>query len=229
MIEFIELAKVCAPEVHTTTMMAVVRHESAFNPLAIGVNEKPHRSIKPKTRDEAIRTVKNLLEQGKSFDAGYGQINNANWKWLGITPDNVFDPCTNLQAAQRVIVNCYNGASKELQGEKALYAALSCYNTGNYKDGLTNGYVDKVVAGLGAIPNVTVPALATARAIKSTIATGRTTQSSRPSGMPDEQSSAQSSFNRTQRGAFQAHSPGDFAHPFQARVQVGSIVYRGHP
>ncbi|TFL14437.1 hypothetical protein CSC67_07880 [Pusillimonas caeni] len=230
--DFIELAKVCAPEVHTTTMVAIVRHESAFNPLAIGVNEKPHRSIKSKTREEAVQTVKKLLEQGKNFDAGYGQINSANWEWLGITPENVFDPCTNLQAAQRVLVNCYNGASKKLAAEKALYAALSCYNTGNYQNGFTNGYVDKVVAGVGSAPKVTVPALAKpsrGHRGKVTEQSDDTPRKLDNAEEPTPAQSSQSAFNRTQRSAFKAQGVGQFTDPFQARAQVGSIVYRGRP
>lgn len=158
MIEFMELAKTCAPDVHVTTIAAVVKHESNFNPFAIGVNGKPGRSIFPKSRQEAVEEVRKLLAKGASFDAGYGQINNANWKWLGITPENVFDPCTNLKAAQRVLIQCYEGALKTRQGQAALHAALSCYNTGNYTYGFKNGYVRKVLAGAGLkVPALTNP------------------------------------------------------------------------
>lgn len=225
MIEFLELAKVCAPEVHATTIAAIVRHESGFDPLAIGVNEKPHRSIRPTSRDQAITEVKALLEAGKSFDAGYGQINNKNWEWLGITPENVFDPCTNLRAAQRVLVQCYEGASKKLEGPNALYAALSCYNTGNYRNGLTNGYVDKVVAGAKPADNVKVPALPSAgqqsgKPITVTAATNTSTTS------PARQRSDAFSGGPTP-DAFHKPSTDAFNHPY--RASVGSIIYHGRP
>lgn len=231
MIEFLELAKACAPEVHPSTMAAIVRHESAFNPLAIGVNEKPHRSIKPANRDQAIKEVKALLEAGKSFDAGYGQINNKNWEWLKITPENVFDPCTNLRAAQRVLVQCYQGASKNLDGSAALHAALSCYNTGNYRNGLINGYVDKVVAGAVSADNLKVPAL---------VPTDRNEgdpPGARARAQPNRvmQSSASPTPEKmdvfsggSKPDAFHAPRPDAFAQPFQYRGSVGAIVYHGH-
>lgn len=154
--DFPTLARQCAPDVHISTLSAVVRHESAFNPLAIGVNAKPHRSIRPKSKEEAVEAVRELMAKGVDFDVGYGQINVRNWKWLGVTPESIFDPCVNLASAQRVLVNCYQRAAKlHGPGQTALYAAFSCYNTGNLTSGFTNGYVGKVIAGAG----LTVPAI----------------------------------------------------------------------
>lgn len=156
MLEFIALAQQCAPDVHVTTLSAVVRHESGFNPLIIGVNAKPHRTIRPSNEHEAIQTAHRLIREGADFDVGYGQINVRNWKWLGVTPETIFNPCVNLQAAQRVLVDCYQRAAKLYNpGQEALYAAFSCYNTGNFERGFRNGYVNKVLAGAGA----TVPAI----------------------------------------------------------------------
>ena len=154
--DFPTLARQCAPDVHISTLSAVVRHESAFNPLAIGVNAKPHRSIRPKSKEEAVEAVRELMAKGVDFDVGYGQINVRNWKWLGVTPESIFDPCVNLASAQRVLVNCYQRAAKlHGPGRKALYAAFSCYNTGNLTSGFTNGYVGKVIAGAGlAVPAI---------------------------------------------------------------------------
>ena len=154
--DFPTLARQCAPDVHISTLSAVVRHESAFNPLAIGINAKPHRSIRPKSQEEAIEAVRELMAKGVDFDVGYGQINVRNWKWLGVTPDSIFDPCVNLASAQRVLVNCYQRAAKlHGPGQNALYAAFSCYNTGNLTSGFTNGYVGKVIAGAGlAVPAI---------------------------------------------------------------------------
>ncbi|MDR7948270.1 lytic transglycosylase domain-containing protein [Achromobacter aegrifaciens] len=148
--DFPELARQCAPDVHISTLAAVVRHESGFNPLVIGVNSKPHRSIRPASKSEAVDEVRKLMDKGVDFDVGYGQINVRNWKWLGVTPETIFDPCVNLASAQRVLVNCYKRAA-ELHGpgQNALYAAFSCYNTGNLTAGFKNGYVGKLIAGAG--------------------------------------------------------------------------------
>ena len=153
---FIAMAHQCAPDVHVTTLMAVVRHESGFDPLAIHINGKGASSIHPKSRDDAVQEARKLLAAGMSFDAGYGQVNVKNWSWLGLTPETVFEPCTNLAAAQRVLVRCYELASSAYgRTTHALYAAFSCYNTGNLTAGFANGYVQSVVADAG----LKVPAL----------------------------------------------------------------------
>ncbi|MGD9662553.1 MAG: lytic transglycosylase domain-containing protein [Porticoccaceae bacterium] len=217
MIEFIELAKTCAPDVHVTTIAAIVRHESSFNPLAIGVNGKPGRSIFPKSRQEAIEEVRKLQAKGASFDAGYGQINNANWKWLGITPENVFDPCTNLKAAQRVLVQCYEGASKTHQGQAALHAALSCYNTGNYTYGLKNGYVRKVLAGAG----LKVPALTNA---PSTVSPNTKPQPAAPELTTNSRPQTGDAFSQPRPDAFSQPRPDAFQSAQPIRRSVGSIL-----
>lgn len=154
--DFATLAHECAPAVHVTTLAAVVRHESHFDPLAIGINSNPPRALRPKSRQEAAAAVRKLIAQGVDFDAGYGQINVRNWKRLGLTPETIFDPCVNLNAAQRLLVDCYQHAVKvHSPGQPALYAAFSCYNTGNLSTGFKNGYVANVLAAGG----VRVPSL----------------------------------------------------------------------
>jgi type IV secretion system protein VirB1 len=155
-LDFATLARQCAPAVHLSTLAAVVRHESAFDPLVIGINSKPHRSIRPASRKQAIDEVRKLMAKGVDFDVGYGQINVRNWKWLGVTPETIFDPCVNLASAQRVLVDCYKrAAALHGPGQTALYASFSCYNTGNLTHGFKNGYVGKVIAAAG----LPVPAL----------------------------------------------------------------------
>jgi len=158
--DFPTLAQACAPDVHITTLAAVVRHESGFDPLAIGVNSKPRRSIRPRSYAEAVVHARKLIAAGVDFDVGYGQINVRNWTWLGVTPETIFDPCVNLAAAQRVLIECYRRAtSTHGHGQTALYAAFSCYNTGNLTAGFKNGYVHKVLTGAGlSVPAVRVPA-----------------------------------------------------------------------
>ncbi|MDH0090887.1 lytic transglycosylase domain-containing protein [Achromobacter mucicolens] len=202
--DFPALARQCAPDVHISTLAAVVRHESAFNPLVIGVNSKPHRSIRPASRQEAVQEVRKLIDQGVNFDVGYGQINVRNWKWLGVTPETIFDPCVNLASAQRVLVNCYQRAQAQHgRNQAALYAAFSCYNTGNLIDGFRNGYVGRVLAGAG----MPVPALAEdPRAARSSAAPGasaptttRATSTRRPQAFEGKRNDA---FATPRRDAF---------------------------
>jgi type IV secretion system protein VirB1 len=155
--ELATLALACAPNIHPVTLDALIRHESGAKQYAIGVNRKGH-ALPSQPRDlEAARTAaEKLITQGIDFDAGLGQINVRNWAWLGLTSTTVFDPCRNLAAAQTVLSDCYARAlDSHRSQQQALRAALSCYNTGNFRRGLANGYVGKVLAQAG----IKVPAL----------------------------------------------------------------------
>lgn len=205
--DFPTLARQCAPDVHISTLAAVVRHESAFDPLVIGVNAKPHRSIRPSSKQEAVREVRELIAKGVDFDVGYGQINVRNWKWLGVTPETIFDPCTNLASAQRVLVDCYKRAAAiHGPGQNALYAAFSCYNTGNFTRGFSNGYVGKVLAGAG----LPVPAIAQAPPRQKSLRTGRDQQNA--NAVSEKKSSPLTdAFGRARPDAFSAPRPDAFS------------------
>ncbi|WP_322995177.1 transglycosylase SLT domain-containing protein [Castellaniella sp.] len=155
--ELAALALACAPNIHPVTLEALIRHESSARTYAIGVNRKG-RALpqQPHDLEAASQAAEDLIAQGIDFDAGLGQINVRNWAWLGLTSTTVFDPCLNLAAAQTVLSDCYARALKgHRDQQQALRAALSCYNTGNFRRGFANGYVGKVLAQAG----IRVPAL----------------------------------------------------------------------
>ncbi|EIJ6113758.1 lytic transglycosylase domain-containing protein [Salmonella enterica] len=155
--EFAVLAAMCAPAIHPTTLSAVVTQESRGNIYAIGINGDYKLPRQPRTLEEAIVTAEQLKKDGHNFDAGLGQINVKNLEWLGMSIADLFDPCKNLKGAQTVLADCYERAVPQYgEGQAALQAALSCYNTGNFKRGFANGYVQKVASHVG----VRVPALA---------------------------------------------------------------------
>jgi type IV secretion system protein VirB1 len=144
---FIALAAACAPNVHPQTLHSVVRHESGYNVFAIGINKAARVKSQPGTRHEAIAIAKRLMQQNVKFDAGLAQINVRNLAWLSMSLDDLFDPCKNLKASSLVLSACYKRASLQYgEGQHALRAALSCYNTGNFEGGFANGYVSNVVA-----------------------------------------------------------------------------------
>lgn len=144
-VDFSTLAHQCAPSVAIATIAAVVSHESRRNPFAIGVNGGTRISRQPANKTEAVELANKLLGMGLSIDLGLAQINSANLSRLGLTVEQVFEPCANLRAAETVLRGCYDPAARRHgPGQLALQAALSCYNTGNYARGLTNGYVQSV-------------------------------------------------------------------------------------
>src|SRR3546814_10211896 len=65
-------------------------------------------------------------------------------KALGLTWDNVFDPCTNIAAAGAVLSGNYHSVRAGLHPQRALRIALSMYNTGSQSRGFSNGYVGRV-------------------------------------------------------------------------------------
>lgn len=144
---FVALAAACAPNIHPQTLHSVIKQESNYNALAIGINKADQLKSQPKTRAEAIAVANRLVSQNVNFDAGLAQINIKNLNWLSLSVEDLFDPCKNLKASSLVLSTCYKRASLQYgKGQKALRAALSCYNTGNFDRGFSNGYVGNVVA-----------------------------------------------------------------------------------
>jgi type IV secretion system protein VirB1 len=151
MVGFVDMAHNCAPSVAIGTMAAIVKTESRFNPIAINVNVKKG-DARPKfpaskTPEEATRTAKWLLSNGYNIDMGLGQINSANLNRLGVSVDDMFNPCLNINAAATILKGNYRSYLKDASSEQeALYAAISGYNTGSPTKGFKNGYVKAVIS-----------------------------------------------------------------------------------
>jgi len=150
-VDFATLAHQCAPTVSPTTLQALVKTESHFNPYAIGV-VGGHLARQPRSAPEAVATVKALDARGLNFSMGLGQVNKANLSAYHLTYENVFDACANLQAGGGILTDCYRRASAQKgPGTGALYAAFSCYYSGNFKRGFQKdfggtSYVQRVAA-----------------------------------------------------------------------------------
>lgn len=156
--QFNQLSTACAPTVALNAMRAIVASESNFKIYAIGVNGPRHISHNPKSFDEAVRVAKGLIADGKSIDLGLGQINIANFEHLGLSVETVFDPCTNLKAAEAVLRDGYERARKAgADPDRAYEMALSAYNTGSFTKGFENGYVSRVLKNTGSAPVETTP------------------------------------------------------------------------
>ena len=151
MADLVSLAQMCAPAFEQTVSLAVMKQESGFNPFAIGINRKGARLERsPDNYAVAVATAKKLIQDGYSIDMGLAQINSANLKKLGMTVEEIYQPCNNLKAMQTILLNCYNGVDSRLTSFDKLSRAFSCYNTGGYQKGFTNGYVRKVTNHLSS-------------------------------------------------------------------------------
>lgn len=158
MLDFLALAQECAPWVAPQTMAAIVKTESGFNPLSIGVNGGARLVRQPADKAEAVSTAKWLIDQGYNIDLGLGQVNSSNLSKVGLNVGDAFEPCKNVAAAASILHNNYQAAKGKVRGEQAaLHAALSAYNTGSFSKGFSNGYVQKVINNAGAaVPSVKV-------------------------------------------------------------------------
>lgn len=134
----------CAPDVAHSTMAAIVKVESGGHPWVINDNTVKG-STKFSSMEEAVAEAKKRIALGRSIDMGLAQINSSNLKRLNLTVDQVFDPCTNLTAGSKILIEFYTrAASKYGPGKEALFHALSGYNTGSLYKG--EKYVRRIVA-----------------------------------------------------------------------------------
>lgn len=151
MLDFLVLAKECAPTVAPQTMAAIVSVESNYNPYAIGV-VGGYLERQPKNKAEAIETAKVLHGAGWNFSVGVAQVNRYNLPKYNITYEQAFDSCTNLRIGSKILEECYVRASKKNKDEQsALQSAFSCYYSGNFTRGFKPdelgkpSYVQKVL------------------------------------------------------------------------------------
>ncbi len=159
--EFNLLATACAPTIPFVTLRAIARAESGFHPYALSLNY-PHRiayehglvtgqiiiARQPRTLAEARAWTQYLLKRGRSVSIGLMQINTEHATELGLTVDQLFDPCTNLNTGARLLARKYQRAATiRDEGQEALHQALSEYNSGSDTVGFANGYVSIVVNG----------------------------------------------------------------------------------
>ncbi len=87
------------------------------------------------------------IAKGYNVDIGYMQVNSRNLPKLGLTVEQALDPCTNIRAGATILTGNYRGAVRIYgEGQAALQAALSAYNTGNFRSGFRNGYVSRYFA-----------------------------------------------------------------------------------
>jgi type IV secretion system protein VirB1 len=155
---FQSLAQSCSVNVPVSTLEAIARTESALHPYALSIN-RPHQLARrqgwnrgtitlerqPASREEAVAWTKWLLERGVTVSIGLLQVNSEHAALLHLSPEQLFDPCTNLRSGAALLSATYE-ATARIQGEgfAALDSALSYYNTGSPTAGLTNGYVQQV-------------------------------------------------------------------------------------
>lgn len=169
MLDFVTLAHQCAPSVEPSTLTALLKVESNYNPFAIGV-VAGHLERQPETKEEAIATAKALKESGWNFSLGMGQINVYNLESFKISFEQAFDACESLKLTEKILTDCFARASAKFpSNDAALKASFSCYYSGNFERGFQpegkagKSYVQKVMEGFSKPP---IPVVAEGQPIK---------------------------------------------------------------
>jgi type IV secretion system protein VirB1 len=137
----------CAPDIGKNTLGAIIHTESGGQPWVIG-NNTMKRSYHYDNYDRTVIAAKAFIAAGHNIDIGLMQINSTNLKRLNLTPEQVVEPCTNIQAGSSILKQFYSKALRHTSDPQlALRYALSAYNTGSLFAG--NKYVQQVLARAG--------------------------------------------------------------------------------
>jgi type IV secretion system protein VirB1 len=183
----------CAPGVDVETLGAIVRAESSGHVFVLSDDGPRHlpwsrrkhmlRSIYPATAEEAASEARRLIAAGHLVGIGLTQISSQHLPGLPVTIEQLLDPCTNLATGAGMLRTLYQKAratARYADPQHALGAAISAYNTGNFSDGFTNGYVHKVLANMKAgMPKLSSRALPT-RGMRHTAAPAQLVASAAP-------------------------------------------------
>ena len=129
-------------------MSAIVKQESGGNPFVLHDNTSG-KSYRPASSVEAAKLASDLIKQGHSVDIGLAQINSRNLSSLNLDAKQVLDPCTNIHAAQTILLRGWKQSGGDLRG------ALAAYNTGNTGSAVGAQYAAQVFGQAGVI----VPAI----------------------------------------------------------------------
>jgi type IV secretion system protein VirB1 len=145
------LMMTCAPLVHPTTLRALIEVESAGNPYAVSINypQAMARSgirlptfRQPKSANAAVRVARELTAHGFGVSVGLAQINVDRLPAVENPSADLFDPCTNLATAQRVLLECdsHQTGLQPASASDRLHRTLACYNAGNYSSAAGHRY-----------------------------------------------------------------------------------------
>ncbi len=150
----------CAPTVHPETMSAVISAESRGNqfaiadagPVALPWSQRKTmvRSFYMGTLDESVAKATELIAAGHTVSLGLAQVNDRNLARYGLTVRDVFDPCTNVSVGGKILTDFYvRAVAKFGANQRALHAAISAYNSGDWVRGAKDGYVTTVYRQVG--------------------------------------------------------------------------------
>lgn len=145
-VDTIALLEQCAPQVAPALMGALVRRESAWRPLAIGMDGEQEPVRQPRTLTEAVEQARSLSSKGRGFSVGLAQIHVSNVTRHGLTWEQAFDPCLNLRSGQQILLDFHRRARVAgYAGAQAVHAALRGYNAGDIDRRAADVYARRIL------------------------------------------------------------------------------------
>ena len=153
-------AEHCAQRVPFQAILAITTVESGLNPYALSINypqqmahkyglanQRINLTRQPQNITEAVSWMRWFHAHGYTVSAGLMQVNTEMAQRFRVSPEQLFDPCTNIAIGTAILNSNYDHSLRTLPSPHAAYSsALSAYNTGSNTAGLTNGYVEKVLS-----------------------------------------------------------------------------------
>jgi type IV secretion system protein VirB1 len=158
--DIVALRSRCIPEASLTTLRAIVRVESNGNPNAMQIDfptallrqwHLPAGTLRlerqPSKRRQALDWLAYFQRYTVFVDLGLMQVSTAEAQRLGLSPESLLEPCTNLRVGWQILEEDYRREIKTYgAGQEALRHAISRYNTGDSQRGIDNGYLSRVLA-----------------------------------------------------------------------------------
>lgn len=173
LLDLSSLMQQCAPNIGQVTMRALIKTESAGNPFILADAGPAHlpwierehmvRTIRPQSAAESAQIVRTLVAKGHKVAIGLTQVEAGNLLKMGLTIEDVLDPCTNIRAGAQILSQFYSSALRKIgphDPQAALHAALSAYWSGDFVRGFKGGYVQKVINNAGLAVELKIPNIA---------------------------------------------------------------------
>src|ERR1700721_1444991 len=139
------LQSTCLPAAPLSTLRGVIEAESSGNPNAMQI-DFPKALLKrwglaegtlrlkrqPINQREALNWLAYFQSYDIFVDLGLMQVSTAEAKRRGISPESLWEPCTNLRVGWQILEDDYRIEKTAYgSGQEALRHAISRYNTGD--------------------------------------------------------------------------------------------------
>lgn len=146
---FIALASVFMPTTHLTAFPATTTQETWKNVYACSISSNYQLLSHPFRFGKTTASVEQFKQNKHNFDANLKQISVKNLELFDLFLSNVFCLCKDFGTVQTVSTYCSKKKVLQYSSEQVVHIALDFYRSGNFENGFTDAYVQKVAAYVG--------------------------------------------------------------------------------